>query len=604
MEHDDLHPMPRWKFVLSVMLFGAARAQGIVTATALMACLHTAGEVAPLPFVASHLREQLPPGPSISRYEVERNLAVASSANDDALGAVMHAQQGLLIARALNDTSRMLGSLYQLTKFSVEGRHYAEADRHRREHLALARNYGKDTKQLALAHNSMGSMHSRLENIDSAEFHYRQGLRVLADSGSVVRQALLGNLASTLGEKGQHDETARLFQQAFAEMDSTELLNKAWTLRNLGQSLMSAERYDEAINTFEEGDSLNRISGNALDLAIDFAELRAECMQATGDAEGAYTMVKLARDLQDTLFDRSMNEQLLELETRFGTKLKEEEIQRLDAQARAQSERLRLRNVQLYGSLVLVALALVGIVLVWRNLRQRRKHAAALEWLNVELQDKQARIEEINGLLRMKVLRTQMDPHFIHNCLNAIRALSMKGDHERADVYLEGFARLLRTVLEHSVRDRITLAEEIAFLQDYVKLEQLRLGDDFSWSITADRSLVDEEPQIPSLLVQPFVENAIWHGLAPKLGDKRLDVVFTEEHGAIVCTVQDNGVGRSEKPHTPGRASLGLQLTGERLQVLTERMESEGAFTIEDLTDEQGKAAGTLVRLMLEPNVR
>ncbi|MBK6410356.1 MAG: histidine kinase [Flavobacteriales bacterium] len=256
-----------------------------------------------------------------------------------------------------------------------------------------------------------------------------------------------------------------LLQQVAAELDSTDLRNRAWALNNLGQSLMHAQRYKEALNVLNESDSLNNTSGGALDLAIELAEVRADILEAMGDNAGAFKLIKQARDLQDTLFDRSMNEQLLELETRFGTKLKEEEIQRLDAQAHAQEERLRLRNIQLYGSLALALLALAAVVLVWRSLRQKRRYSVVLEQLNSELKEQRSRIEEINALLRMKVLRTQMDPHFIHNCLNAIRALSLKGDHERADEYLEGFARLLRTVLEHSVRDRITLEEEIAFLR-------------------------------------------------------------------------------------------------------------------------------------------
>ncbi|MBK7246047.1 MAG: histidine kinase [Flavobacteriales bacterium] len=591
--------MRRWTFVWLVLLLGAARAQDTGTAVERMASLRAAGEMDSLQQVAIDLLKQLPPGPGIPRYEAEWQLAFALSANNDALGAISHAQQGLLIAYALRDSSRMLGSLYQLTKFNVEGRHYNEADRHRREHLALARAYGKDTIQLALALNSMGSMYSRLEKPDSEIYFYREGLHLLGDRKHPVKQALMGNLASVLSAQGDHHEAALLLQQVAAELDSADLRNRAWALNNLGQSLMHAQRYKEALNVLNESDSLNNTSGGALDLAIELAEVRADILEAMGDNAGAFKLIKQARDLQDTLFDRSMNEQLLELETRFGTKLKEEEIQRLDAQAHAQEERLRLRNIQLYGSLALALLALAAVVLVWRSLRQKRRYSVVLEQLNSELKEQRSRIEEINALLRMKVLRTQMDPHFIHNCLNAIRALSLKGDHERADEYLEGFARLLRTVLEHSVRDRITLEEEIAFLEDYVKLEQLRLGDDFTWSITADQALIDDEPLIPSLMVQPFVENAIWHGLAPRSGPKRLEVFFAEKDGAITCTVEDNGMGRTDKVPTPGRRSLGLQLTSERLQLLTERLDNEGAFHVVDLKDGQGAPTGTRVSLKL-----
>ncbi|MBK7751334.1 MAG: histidine kinase [Flavobacteriales bacterium] len=461
------------------------------------------------------------------RYEAEYHWAFARSGKDDPLGAVEHAQKALLVARGIADTSRVLASLYQLTKFNVEGRHFEEADRFRREHLALARAYGRDTIQQALALNSMGSMYSRIERPDSEEYCYREGLKLLGDSKHVVKQALLGNLASTLSAKGEHAEAAKLHEQVLAELDSTDLHNKAWTLSNLGRSLMYAKRYPEALAAFDTGDSLNAASGNALDLAIDLAELRAECLEAMGDITGAYAMIRRARDLQDTLFDRSMNEQYLELEKRFETQLKEEEIQRLDAQAREQDERLRLRNVQLYGSLALAVLALSAALLVWRNLRQRRKYSATLEKLNAELSEQKTRIEEINRLLQLKVLRTQMNPHFIYNSLNAIHNLVRKGEAAAASAYLDGFARLLRMVLDHSVKERVPLADEIAFLRQYLKLEAMRFEDGLEYVVDADRALLDDEDLlVPTLLVQPFVENAVWHGLAPKQGAKRLSVRF------------------------------------------------------------------------------
>jgi len=287
----------------------------------------------------------------------------------------------------------------------------------------------------------------------------------------------------------------------------------------------------------------------------------------------------------------------MRLRTEFETERAEKDNEILRTKDLESTAKLRARNIQLYGSLLLAVLALGAVVLVWRNLQQRRKHATVLEGLNTELTDKQARIEEINGLLRLKVLRTQMDPHFIHNCLNAIKALSLAGEHTKAEEYLDGFARLLRQVLEHSVRDRITLEEELDFLRNYVKLEGLRMKGEFTWSVEAEQQLIDDEMLIPSLLVQPFVENAIWHGLAAKGGAKKLIVRFSIEGDGVQCIIEDNGVGRSEMKTVTGRRSLGLKLTGERLQLLTERMEKEGAFVIEDLKDARGAAMGTRVVL-------
>lgn len=566
----------------------------------LLNALRSSGEYDSLQMVTTRLLG-IDPDPR-TRYEATYHLAFARDGKNDPAGALAHGQAALRIARELQDTVRIMGSVYQLVKFNVEARHYEEADRLRYELLSLARRYGKDKRQLALAHNAVGSMHSRLENTDSAEFHYREGLRVLSNADEpLVRQALIGNLAGTLGETGRHEEAIALHREALALVDSADLPNRAWTLRTLAQSLIHAGRYKDALGVMNEGDSLNRIGGNALDLAIDFAELRADAMDSLGDVRGAYAMVKLARDLQDTLFERSLNEQYLELEKRFETQLKDEEIQRLDAEARESAGRLRVRNVQLHGSIGLAALALAATLLIWRNLRQKRRHAAVLEGLNAELKDQKERIEEINRLLQLKVLRAQINPHFIYNCLHAIGNLVRSGDTVGAASYLDGFARLLRMVLDHSVKDRVPLSHEMDFLRQYLKLEALRFADGLAYEVNADPALLEEDDTVPALVVQPFVENAIWHGLASKEGAKRVSVRFTERDGRVVCTVEDNGVGRDAAPkreHSDGTPGMGLQLTKERLELLSYRLQERGSVAFTDLR-ENGASTGTRVEVVL-----
>lgn len=583
--------------------FGQAVAQGNQPEAAVIAHLQElwrADELDSLELSAARILDR-GEKTNVLRYEAEYHWAFARSGKDDPLGAIEHAQNALLIARAMPDTSRMLASLYQLTKFNVEGKHYDEADALRVQHLSLANAYRKDRKQLALAHNSVGSMFSRSDRLDSAELHYREALRYSDTSDPLVRQAVMGNLASTLAERGDFTEAIKVHEQVLQEMDTADIANRAWALRTFAQTLIFAGQYHRAIDVMNEGDSLNRASGNALDLAIDFAELRADCLDSLGDVRGAYGLIKLARDLQDSLFERSMSEQLLEMQTRFDTRLKQEEIERLDAENRRKAERLRAKNIQLYGTLALAVLALGAVILVWRNLSQKRRHATVLERLNSELSEQKERIEEINRLLQLKVLRTQMNPHFIYNSLNAIHNLVRKGDSASASTYLDGFARLLRMVLDHSVKDRIPLEDEIAFLRQYLKLESLRFEDGIAYSVDADPALLDEDPLVPALIIQPFVENAVWHGLAPKLGSKHLRVSFHQNDGNLVCVVEDNGVGRdaaSKRSHPDGSASVGLQLTNERLQLLTYKLEGSGRITFTDLKDGEAPV-GTRVEVIL-----
>ncbi len=566
-----------------------------------MLALYKAADGDSLHHFAENLLATLPQVPSDIRQQAEYFEALALQLKEDPVGAMVHAQQAVLISRALKDTSRMLGAMYLIMKLNIEGHHYDEADRNRKDNYALARAYGKDTLELGRALNAMGSMYSRMQRSDSAEHYYREGLKLAGNGWLPLRVALMNNLASTLSLSGRYEESMRLHQQVLKEQDTTELRARAWTYSSLGESLLLMGRYREAIAAFDKGEALNQRSGSALDLAIDLGELRAQCLDSLGDIAGALKWTKHVRDLQDTLFERSMSEQLVELEKKFETRLNRDEIARLDEENARKADLLRAKNVQLYGSLALVALALGGVALVWRNLRQKRMHAATLEKLNAELKGQKERIEEINRLLQLKVLRTQINPHFIYNCLHAIGNLVSKGDRSGAFSYLDGFARMLRMVLDHSVKDRVPLSQEMDFLRQYTELESLRFGGDLHVSVEADAVLLDEDVPVPALLVQPFVENAIWHGLATRSGEKHLSVRFTERDQRIICIVEDNGVGRVASPkrsHPDGSASMGLQLTNERLQLLTYQLQGTDRVTFTDL-ERDGVPCGTRVEVVL-----
>ena len=530
----------------------------------------------------------------VGHYQLARTL----SEINDAEGTQQHARESILLSKALADTFSWIRSEHLLGKLAFQMARYDVARKHQDVQLELA-TATRDTAALVVLNSDLGNAHYLQQNYDSARWYYRRTIDLIhRDDPQRVRLRM--NMANILIEEGQFEPALHELATAGKEIPSSELKLRSLYHNALGYALFVMARYRDAVKEFLRSDSLNQAGPKELGLAVENIGFLADSYVAMGDTAQAYLAMGQLELLKDSFNTIANDEHMLALEKKFETRLNKEEIQRLDAENRQHEQRLRLRDLQLYGSLVLAMLALGGVFLVLRNLRQKRRHAIVLERLNDELKEGKERIEEINGLLRLKVLRTQMDPHFIHNCLNAIRTLSMKGDHERAEEYLEGFARLLRSVLEHSVRDRISLDEEIAFLNDYVKLEQLRLGDEFTWSISADEALLEEEPQVPSLLVQPFVENAIWHGLAPKQGPKRLTVHFAAVDGAVFCTVEDNGVGRSVKQGSAGRRSLGLKLTGERLELLTDRMRTVGGFVIEDLVDELNDPVGTRVRLQLE----
>lgn len=200
----------------------------------------------------------------------------------------------------------------------------------------------------------------------------------------------------------------------------------------------------------------------------------------------------------------------------------------------------------------------------------------------------------------LRAIRAQMNPHFIFNSLNSINRYILKNEPEIASDYLGRFARLMRLVLDNSNHDRISLNTELETMRLYVELEQLRFEHTFLFEIETDPLLDLHKTLIQPLLFQPFLENAIWHGLMHKEGDNReLRLAIRKDDGDLVCEITDNGVGRgkirsSGQEHlSPKRKSYGINLVRDRLKSL----DRNASLDIRDLFDSHGNASGTQVYL-------
>lgn len=225
------------------------------------------------------------------------------------------------------------------------------------------------------------------------------------------------------------------------------------------------------------------------------------------------------------------------------------------------------------------------------------------------LAQKQQELANINAQLaeaRLSALQAQMNPHFIFNALNSIKRMILEGDNEKASRYLSKFALMIRMTLNHSKEIFVTLDENIDYLKAYLEMEQLRFSDSFTYTICKAENIDTSETLIPSLMMQPLVENAIWHGLMQSETDKKILIAFTQNDNIVTCIIEDNGIGikHSEKlkeGHNTNHRSVGLENLQNRIKIINEKYSMNCSLEIADLQSLQEDRHGT--RAVLKFNV-
>lgn len=253
------------------------------------------------------------------------------------------------------------------------------------------------------------------------------------------------------------------------------------------------------------------------------------------------------------------------------------------------NEKKRLLNEVLKYGIIILVLILIIILLIIRNKRALKKQKEQLELVNKISQ------------LELRAVKAQMNPHFISNCLVAIQDLIYSHNIENAGLYIAKFSYFLRQVLNYSDENYISLAEEIEMVKLYVELEQLRFKDKFRFDLNIDTAIDQQETMVPSLITQPFIENAIWHGLLPlkNMSNANLKVSALKKDGVVVLAIEDNGVGRNLEKMTSSK-SKGTQLVMDKIESLNRLAGTQNyKIEIQDLIDEKKQKLGTKVIIYL-----
>jgi sensor histidine kinase YesM len=226
--------------------------------------------------------------------------------------------------------------------------------------------------------------------------------------------------------------------------------------------------------------------------------------------------------------------------------------------------------------------------------------AARINFMRHEIEQKKLDNEQLSH----RLLRTQMNPHFIFNSLGSIQNYLFENDAQKTAKYLANFAKLMRRILESSREDFVPLEKEIQTLETYCMLQQMRFGGNLTYTITASPDLDVEEIQVPPMFAQPFIENAIEHGLMHRPDGGEIQVMFSLAGEVVVLEVKDNGLGIERTKNLPEKPrkehqSLATRITQERLSLLRQKTQMPLAFSLQEITSPEGETLGTQVRIEL-----
>jgi len=356
---------------------------------------------------------------------------------------------------------------------------------------------------------------------------------------------------------------------------STAYLNLGWVNWALNNLVQAEENLNLSIEISKKyGLKSSEIEGH---------ERLAEFYTKKGNHEAALLEFKVANELEKSINNQRNLNYINDLVLKYESESKSNTIRALALENELVRSRLEKNQLALL-------FGLLGIILVSIVFTVYDRH-------------KQLKQEKKILTLEQDMLRVQMNPHFIFNSLNSIKLYIINNEKENAVYYLNKFAKLIRKILMASSEREIPLSNELDTMELYMNIENIRFSNAIEFNILIDKNVNASNIKVPSLILQPFIENALWHGLSSKEEDKKIEVkVEKNKKRHITISITDNGVGRKvskeiNKQKTLKPKSFGIELTKERLENFSERYTNMYNIKIEDLHDKLGNASGTKVVL-------
>ncbi len=453
----------------------------------------------------------------------------------------------------------------------------------------------------------IGAIYQLMNNPDSSLYYLQKAMQI--DPANQMTRISYGE---TLLLKKQYDSALSIFLRPVnhfrKENDQWDLMR---ILLDAAKTYEEKKNYTEALKYAREDFSIAK-KANVKPYILQEYLLLSKLYKHFKKNDSAYFFMQQYISVNDSVKNQQFLWRLTNYKKQTDFKKQIEAVTLLEKDNKLKADAIQknvlLRNILLAGVIVLVLLGCV----VYRVIDLKRKNERlekirlqySLNMEQIENEKKQSALQIRATELEMQALRSQMNPHFIFNCLSSINSFILKNKSDEASKYLTKFSRLIRMVLNNSKQSFISLEDELETLTLYLDMEKLRFKDSFDYAFNLQDNIEVETIFIPPLLLQPFAENAIWHGLMHKQERGFLSFDFCREESFLSCLITDSGIGREQAELLKSKSSekqksMGLKITTERLSLLNNNSNQQTFFTIEDLIDENGKANGTRVHLKI-----
>lgn len=479
--------------------------------------------------------------------------------------------------RGIAFTYAGIGTLYAYQKDYSRAKEFFNKSYHKLKTL----NNIKSTSSVA---SNLASMYLKLDQLDSAYYFLKITQPIKEQLNDRIGLATLyNNLSIVFTENKVYDSSFYYLNKSlyYAKLINNRE-NQIIAYNNLGELSTLSRQYSLAEVYLDSGFRLATEINSIKELSYNW-KYRYRLDSTRKNYFSALKAYQNFRILDDSLSNAELKSRMAEFETKYETEKKERELDNLSQLSEIQSLQIKQQQYLLVAGFALLLLIVGGGFLFYRQ--------------------KKILQEQTLSTVEQKLLRTQMNPHFLFNALMSIQQYLFQNKPEEAGVYMSKFAKLMRQILENSRQDYISIEEEVNTLENYIQLQKVRFRDKFNYEIIVSDEIDPSETHIPPMFAQPFVENAIEHGLANKDGDGLLQISFNQKGDMIHLEIYDNGVGLTQsevmKSKYKEHKSLATQITRERLEIFNAIFKKRIELFINSVVDEVGQDCGTRVSLMV-----